>query len=370
MGREKICIDSCVFFHMMRYNDAYEQQGFKSLIQTISADEDRYNRAVRDLERFMQPFVEAQEKKQGKKFSFLKKLSVVTGFMKGNNPNIPEEAKAMFSTLNGEYAASKSHAHVGRLYLKYLDRGVEFYVTPTTVDEIRLHRQLAFDKEQNPTPAPETKKKGHKEEFASASIDRMMQNCSPIVFETDREREYITKLSEVLRGKRELPRLKGLQAAMKGSVNQNGVYGDSLIMAESALAGLPLVTQNEKDFIFDKGHMFDKNGKFLTTRRDIIKKIIKELGLSSDAGPLSVEEFLNKTDDTMILERVLTMDPETAAEIFGWAKPKQKKHEEEPDRSAIKKEQEELYYQEMLARQRKEKERKAREQEDEDGLCL
>ena len=83
----------------------------------------------------------------------------------------------------------------------------------------------------------------------------------------------------------------------------------------------------------------------------------------------TVEEFLEKTDDVMNLERVRTMDEETAAEIFGWSKPTSKKTEEESSYSS-KKAHEELAYQEMLARQRQaEKARRAREQEDEDGLC-
>ena len=132
MEKEKICIDSCVFFHMMRYNDTLEKEGTKKLLETIKADENRYYESIYNFEQFMQPFIESHEKKSGKKFPFEKKLSLITGIMKNKNLNIPENVREMYKKLHNEYAQANSFAHIGKLYIKYLGKGVDFYLTPTT----------------------------------------------------------------------------------------------------------------------------------------------------------------------------------------------------------------------------------------------
>lgn len=316
MGKERICIDSCVFFHLMRYNDVFEKEGKSKLIQTIVADELRYKEVVANLEKFMQPLVEAQEKKKHQHFSFEKKLSIVNSLMKNDKINIPSETKDLYKKLYDELAEVKSFSHLGELYIKYLGGGVSFYLTPTAQAEIAYHRSISM----NPSNAMSEKERRNSGIFTVPSIDSMIRKCRPIRL-SEEEKIYVNKLSEILRGKITIPGLEDVGAAMKDSINRLGVYGDSLIMAESIIAGLPLITQNEKDFIFNKGSYFDKKGNVDPKRRNIIKQIIDALGFSENALPYSVEEFLNNTADAMVLEKVLTMDPETAEIIFGHRKP-------------------------------------------------
>ena len=87
---------------------------------------------------------------------------------------------------------------------------------------------------------------------------------------------------------------------MAPDINSVGVYGDSLIMAECALAGIPFATQNEKDFIFNKGSKVKEadiaKGKSSTNeeKREHIRDVNNSFPeLVSDVEPMSTAEFVS-----------------------------------------------------------------------------
>lgn len=74
---------------------------------------------------------------------------------------------------------------------------------------------------------------------------------------------------------------------MAEDINSVGEYGDSKIAAIASLSGMTLVTNNGKDFIFDKS---------TKTKNDKIRKHISEVNANheyaSDATVVSAEELV------------------------------------------------------------------------------
>lgn len=305
MEKQKIAIDSCVFFHMVKYNEISENYGANEAFIEGRKDQIAFEQIQKQLDTFLGAVLKQREQKNGKRFSFDKRLSLADSLLSNKSNAFPEEIKAQYKTLHDAYAKAKTFAFVGELYQEYKLGNVEFYLPPTAVDEINYHRDLPNKKHQG------------EDMFSVDAINRLASQCKKIEL-TSAEIQKSTILSEILRGKIEINEIENFQAAMKDDKNKNGVYGDSLIMAESALAGLPLITQNAKDFIFDKGVALDKNGNLIPTRREAIKKILEHCELDPSTLPYTVEEFLGNSAKSLNLE--LDMADNTTFEIFKGAK--------------------------------------------------
>ena len=168
MERQKIAIDSCVFFHMIRYNDISEKYGANQAFIQGRKDQIAYENARKNLDLFLSAVLKDREKKNGKPFSFDKKLSLADSLLSNKSKAFPEDIKEQYKALHHAYALSKTYAFVGELYHEHRLGNVEFYLTPTAIDEIKYHRDLPGKKHEN------------EDIFSATSINNMARRCKKV----------------------------------------------------------------------------------------------------------------------------------------------------------------------------------------------
>ena len=303
MDKQKIVIDSCVFFHMLKYNDIFEKDGLKAVVAEGLQDQKEYEKTRAELDNFMTTVLKDKQAKSKIPFTFDKKLSLCDSLLSNKSTAFPQDIKDEYKKLHDAYAKAKTYSFVGELFHRHKTGYCDFYLSPTSIDEIKYHRDLPKDKRRT--------EEEKQEYFDADRINNFARTCCKKLNLTEEMKRDAAVLSEILRGKIELDGLELPKAPMgskKSDMNKNGVFGDSLIMAECGVAGMTLVTQNAKDFIFDKGIALDEKGVQNTARRDGIEKIFNHLGISKEARPYTVEEFLNKTASYKGLEKTLDGD--------------------------------------------------------------
>ena len=308
MERKPVALDSCVIFQMLEYDQTYKKNGYNALMQKIYDDENNYKMAYYKLNLFMTPYLKANERN----LPFYKKLTIF-GRLTGKNTKLSQNEINKYNKLHSRYCDLHEKHGIGKLYKLGIDKKVEFIIPPTVFAEINYHKdsnkQYAIRIANANLPAGE-KPIEEVKSFPDKFIDDMISNCTLLTFENKKELELIDKLAEIFRGEHSTPETaidfngngkKAFDQAMKPDINKLGMYGDSLIMAETAFAGLPtakypniiLSTRNGKDFIFDKGQPFDASQNYVEAkRRNQIKKILTELNLDPNALAYYPEEVI------------------------------------------------------------------------------
>ncbi len=128
--------------------------------------------------------------------------------------------------------------NVGNLFLKMLEGEFEFYIPSVSYEEIISHTKDI--------------KKGWKL-FEIEEVDEFTKIYATIVNPLgEKTNDLVEKLAEEYR----TPKAdSNNQKEMDSKKNALGTFGDSKIMAISSLSGIPLVTINCKDFIFEKSKL-------------------------------------------------------------------------------------------------------------------
>lgn len=309
---KKVVVDSCVFFDMIQFNDVYINVGEEAFFDYIKASERVLEKRKSEISALLDPeFLE-----QYKDFTFDKQLDCLEIYNinkinslkneikkthsakqrlihTNGNPgeikrlqtmweNLQEKlAQAEFNAKSLEdkkntYKVARNSLYAGKLLAQSIKGEIELCVTTTGYDEIENHII------ENNTGL--TRAMYHEE-----SVDNLTKNHFTLITVKDPAVERIVrKLAQVYR----TAVLAG--SPMKNDINANGVYGDSLIMAESNLAGISLVTINEKDFIFDENLDNTKTGIRNEARREHIDAVNQRLApTTSDALPISLHELIN-----------------------------------------------------------------------------
>lgn len=175
-----------------------------------------------------------------------------------------EKLREAYKNLHQQYWAGK----IVELYAK---GKMNLFVVSTGYDEVLNHVEGC-------TPKITTN------EFKVFSEDKILcalDCCSLISFRSNDVVNIVHGLASLYRTSINDER------AMANDQNSLGEYGDSCIMAEANLAGMMLITLNEKDFIIDKA--FERGNEKLRKHIGGINEMFPEY--TTDALPYSPKEF-------------------------------------------------------------------------------
>ncbi|MBQ8845252.1 MAG: hypothetical protein IJ008_04495 [Clostridia bacterium] len=197
-----------------------------------------------------------------------------------------KEVKNIFNGSNDRFKIIKMKYEAAYIFDQMIKGKLQLFVPSTSYDEILNH---TYD----PTKSPETNR--IKRNFPREMIESLSKKVTLINTKDPEVQRFVQLLAEKYRTK---GNYKGKE--MAPDINSVGVYGDSLIMAECALAGIPFATQNEKDFIFNKGSKVKEadiaKGKSSTNeeKREHIRDVNNSFPeLVSDVEPMSTAEFVS-----------------------------------------------------------------------------
>ncbi|MBQ3494345.1 MAG: hypothetical protein IJA69_02910 [Clostridia bacterium] len=304
---EKIIVDTCVFFKMIKYNNLYKQNGREILDQAI----ERQQKKLLDMQNKIKSVMGSEflEKHQNLKFeelfqlfkahaknmdSFVESLTDNIQKMKNGQTTIPankideviekQNSKLemykkkqvdveKFLLLRKKYNALKQMIEAGRIYQKSLDKKVELCVTATSYSEIINHTYENTNMQNCQTAF-----------FTEAEVVDLTKNHFALI--NVRDSRVVAFINELARQYRTD---NSVGTKMADDINSLGEYGDSSIIAESNLAGINFLTQNDKDFIVDKGYI-GKNDKI---RQHLASVNESYEPLTTDAVAYTTEEYLN-----------------------------------------------------------------------------
>ena len=138
---------------------------------------------------------------------------------------------------------------------------------------------------KNHVETEENKNKPHHKTFDPVHVYDLLKLCNITIIEDETLKQKIKDVAEEYRVRR----------AMQWDKNSLNEYGDSQIMAECSILGLPLLTFNEKDFIINK-----KVSQFNSVRRAKIAEIDEDLGLVGGKA-LNPTDYLQDNYDYVAL---------------------------------------------------------------------
>ena len=278
---EKVIIDSCVFFHMLKANYIYKNKGenlfneYKSNITLeinnlkekifILMDEEFLSKYSISMPRFITLLnvynAYIRDKLNVSKIS----ISYIKNALKGeyqtkngliykidlskerkqilenklavleNQYEIFQKKIKEFEILLKEYKEKYQPYFCTLLYDKMIRGEIEFFLVADSEKEINRHVG-------NPNNSINCFTYFDKEDVFS-----LLKNCKIINLKSRNKNKSIMFLSQEYRTRDDD---KG--SCMDGDKNSLKVYGDSRIMAEASIAGYTFITLNEKDFITDK----------------------------------------------------------------------------------------------------------------------
>ncbi len=321
---ENIIIDTCVFFGMVKYDNFATEHGIDNVPELLKHHQEKLEQEKESIENYFKKFPQFYEK--NKNLSFEDKLENFKAFYqnqvehikskiksntllayknvdKNNNPvNIPEQRKLELKTdikhKKEQLAFYKKNPHDfkkyrelrdsiqnGKLYLRAANGEVNLHLLNIAFREILNHTK---PKENNPSWLY----------FSTEEIYNLTKRCHIISTHSKKTVLNLHDLAKQYRKKITSDNRK----QMSRSKNSLGEFGDSLIMAGASLSGMILVTQNEKDFIYDKSRRTKQNSKKtdkntpISQKNDYIRQNIacinEENDCSSNALCYTVEDFL------------------------------------------------------------------------------
>lgn len=317
--RIDVMIDSCVFFKMIDYNNHIEKYGRESLgdfinsrIKMLKKKEEKLTESFGEvfnkkyanlsfdekLEKYKE-YVNNREAKLISEIQLKRHLSVgeVVDFIKDNEavyrkePNIPQskrdksalDAERMQAELNSltKFSDIEKDMNAYRLLRESINDGIIFQgavegkyrlcVPYISFEEIHEHtKQRKSDAGWVTWSKPE--------------VESLARNFTIFVRATKAVREEISSLAREYRTEQ-----VGVDNVkpMAEDINSVGIFGDSKIAAIANIAGMILVTNNGKDFIFDKS--IKTNNENI---RNHIDGVNASLDFTTDARVYSAEEFI------------------------------------------------------------------------------
>lgn len=194
--------------------------------------------------------------------------------------------KDLYNGADDVFKSIKMKYEAAYIFDQMLKGNLQLFVTSTSFDEILNH---IYD----PNKSEETNRV--KRTFPKEKVASLMKKVTLINTKDPEVQRFVQLLAEKYRTK---GNFKGKE--MAPDINSVGVYGDSLIMAECAVAGITFATQNEKDFIFNKGSKIKESdlakgkGDMNEEKREHIRDVNNTYyELASNAEPISTAEFVS-----------------------------------------------------------------------------
>ena len=340
---ENIMVDSCVFFKMIEFNNFVEKYGKEHLDEYLKLKYDKLNNLKSEIENcFFDDFLKRNKNmsfdemiNDYKEFSTSKRnqylleaesnlrLSQGIVYVKGEEKkmNFPEEkkqmhyqkyldAKAKYDSITpyddiqekiNKYKTLKDIIYDGIVYKKALDGEYKLYTNYISFAEIKNHTVDYADRE-------------HWLHFTESEVDLLTKHFGLVKASDEKVMSSIDELAKAYRTSNGNANDK----AMDEDINSVGDYGDSKIAAIANLSGMTLITQNGKDFIFDKSvgrnneniknHLKNENKKYHYTTNATV--YLPEDILSESYNPpeptknhtfvlTPVKEFENKFDSEL-----------------------------------------------------------------------
>ena len=303
---ENVAIDSCVFFHMIYFNNKYEKIGakkFEQLIQNkIKRNEQQKqallgmmtqtfldgNKGVSDYELINQ-YPKYLNKQKTKTEQMIAKLTNSLDYVKYKTPEQIErvkqdieKAKLLYADLEKRYNDFQNlripfddqfkKLQIALLYKKLINKEITVFIPKTSYKEITDH----------------IKKKGknYKLTISSQEAFSLLGKCKVINFGSNKAMSIKGQIARDYRTQNPNP-IAG-ETPMKPDKNAMGEYGDSQIMAEANIAGMILITENAKDFITQS-----ENNTEETKRRHIRTISRKHQPYATDVLAYTPYEFLS-----------------------------------------------------------------------------
>lgn len=313
---ENIVLDSCVFFGMLKYYKIYKTYGENVLLKLFGDDKREIAAEKEKIRLNYASYFEKYEKEysfeeivdkikenySSKISSCDKKIKSLEFVRQGINPksqekdlkitpermnNAAEKIKAL-QLEHDKYANDENFASIanykdktknkenslenGMLFLNIAKKRLKPFIVQPGFDEILNHTMPKED---------EADWVVYNEEL----VDGMMHDyVSLITTHSQKALDDINYLSEQFRK----PTKNANTKEMAQDINSNGVFGDALIVAWSNVAGMPLITQNIKDFIYN-GRIKRGNDHI----RQNIQAVSKEIPFATSALPYSTYELLH-----------------------------------------------------------------------------
>ena len=311
---ENIAIDTCVSFAMLDYADEYEKHGKEALDKKIEneekaikplhdrivslIDEDYYNQNYRGKPLdygylvYLDGKIAEIDERLTKLQNYLNGIYIddrgrrtlikTTKEQRANaNRMITElrEAKnklqntrGTFKGLMRQYKPMADLLSCGKLFQRAVEGKVSLFVPMDSYDEIlnHTHEHTTYRGARSFNYYPLDK------------IKNVLKHCTLVTTNQSRVLVGIDRLSRLYRSS------DGVGKKMDNDLNALGVFGDSRIMAEASIMGMPLITLNASDFVFDT----DKQVKNDDIRLHI-QSVNRTFGLANpDVKPYSVAEYL------------------------------------------------------------------------------
>ncbi len=311
---KNVILDTCVFFGMLKYYKIYKRYGEQgeSVLREVLEDEKHdienlregvqlkygevFKEKYKDLT-FEEAVDHVKELYNDKKANLENSVKGLEKVAQGIDPKtgnhcIPLERqrkvleeilpirraekekfdKEVESDVITEYKNAKNSLENGLLFLKVIRGEINPFVVQPGFDEILDHTE---SKNENPKWKVVDK----------ILVNEIMRDFVTLI---STHSEQFLKDVEALAAKFREPTNNDNSKEMAPDVNSNEVFGDSLIMAWASMAGMPLVTQNIKDFIRNKKIRQENDFK-----RKNIESVEQNVEFATDALPYSTREILD-----------------------------------------------------------------------------
>lgn len=308
-----IVLDTCVFFGMLKYYRIYKGYGEQgeSVLREVLEDEKhdienlrervqlKYGKVFKEKYKdltFEEAVDHVKELQNGEKANLENRIKSLEKVAQGIDPKtgnhcIPLkkqiEASENLLTLRAKkekydkevasdvitiYKNAKNSLENGLLFLKVIRGEINPFVVQSGFDEILDHTQP-----KNEIPNWKVVDKD--------LVDGMMRDFVTLI---STHSDQFLKDVEALAAKFREPTNNDNSKEMAPDVNSNLVFGDSLIMSWASMVGMPLVTQNIKDFIRNKKISQENDFK-----RKNIESVEQNVEFATDALPYSTREILD-----------------------------------------------------------------------------
>ena len=319
MEKLKVMVDSCVFFRMLRFNDFASEYGAENLPAYLEMDKKSVEQKRQDIKNLLGetffsdknvanlPFDKQIDKykeyynnllanlktsidtyelhSQGlisdknsptgvKKVDFftpekLAREKEKLDEMMARASSLPEYNDDLAEQLNA-YKLRRDAYEDGLLYQMAVDGKIELYTNFYSFEEIINHTNTNNNLKLHVT---------------KESVDRLAKGFfTNVTTKSDAVFKFIDETSKAYRTENQLKNDK----AMGEDINSVGKYGDSSQPQIAAGLGMIFLTQNDKDFIFNKN-----NGKNNEEIRNHINYVNEQFGIDNGASVYSTREFLD-----------------------------------------------------------------------------
>lgn len=297
---DNLMLDSCVVFEMKFWNNYANEFGYDRMMKFADKKLNEMNVLKNKISNsFPEEFLEKYKKyafdEKVKQYKFfynecknnVRKYELLTS---EKNLTVSPEKKEHYKALLKEnkelfdkfvpyeiviadlekYHNMKNYVYAGQLYKGFCEGKYKFFVNHVTLSEVLNHTQGI----------------GHSRTLFFTQPE-LFSFLSKITLVTTKSKDVIYYLEKLARAYRNPSKGSGM-TPMSKDINSLNDWGDSKIIAMANLAGINLVTNNGKDFIFDKS-IPRKNENI---RNHIAYRNEKFSDFASSAKPYSPSEII------------------------------------------------------------------------------